>query len=182
MRDVAQLPTPTIPTRTEPMGLSLSVLGLLAAGRWCWSDRVLGAGAVGGPVGSAGMLVATFGPDEVGEPADLALHGLDAVALELPGVAVDLGLRAGQLVLDPGEALLEPRAAPLQDTQADLHVGGGEEREPDVEVVVLPRSGADLRHQPLELLVARGRDLVDDARPTARRRGGRADLGDEVGA
>ena len=151
IREVAQLPTPTIATRTEPIGLPflsassvLRPVAGLAGG--CWRCR--------GCVGAAG---AALGVDQVGEPPHLALDRLDAVPLELRGVPVDLLLGHRQLALDPVEPLLEPGAPALEDPQPDLHVGASEEREPDVEVVVLPRGGTDLGHQPLELARCRPR-------------------------
>ena len=96
-----------------------------------------------------------------------------------PDVLTDLtGL---ELALDAVEPLLEPAAAPFEDAQADLHVGATEEGEADVEVVVLPRSGTDLRHEVLELAVTGIGHLVDDARAT-RDSGDRASgLLDQVG-
>jgi hypothetical protein len=97
--------------------------------------------------------IAALGVDQVREPVDLTLDRLDAVPLELAGVPVDLLLGHRQLALDPVESLLEAGTTALEHAQPDLHVGRGEEGEPDVEVVVLPRGGTDLRHQPLELPV-----------------------------
>ena len=56
-------------------------------------------------------VVAALGVDQLREPADLTLDRLDAVALELHGVAVDLPFWCGslELVLHPVEPLLEPR-------------------------------------------------------------------------
>src|SRR6478672_2352415 len=160
MREVAQLPTPTIATRTEPIGRSfprsLLAESLLVVGRGAgWS----GDGWVGG------VPVAALGVDEVRQPADLPLHRLDAVALELRGVRVDLLLGQRELVLDAVQTLLEAGAAPFEHAQPDLHVGATEEREPDVEVVVLPRGRTHLRHEALELTVTGLGDLVDDPRP-----------------
>src|SRR6478672_9273177 len=163
MREVAQLPTPTIATRTEPIGRSfprsLLAESLLVVGRGAgWS----GDGWVGG------VPVAALGVDEVRQPADLPLYRLDAVALELRGVPVDLLLGQRELVLDAVQTLLEAGTAPFEHAQPDLHVGATEEREPDVEVVVLPRGRTHLRHEALELTVTglgdrgdRGRGLLD---------------------
>src|SRR6478736_4224707 len=162
------------------MGVSFSSSRVVLTGRACWSGWCSWSGwwcwsVMRGGRGRRVSAVAALGPDQVREPPHLALDGLDAVALELGGVAVELGLHAG-------EPLLQPRAATLEDVEPDLHVGGGEEREPDVEVVVLPCGGADLGHQSLEVLVAGRRDLVGDPRAPGRRRGGSRDLGDQVGA
>ena len=124
--------------------------------------------------------LAPLGGDQVGEPAHFALDRLDPVPLKLCGIPVDLGLRALEVGLDPGQSFLEPGTATLEHPEPDLHVGAPEEREPDVEVVVLPRGGTDLRHQALELVVPGVGDLVDDAGP-ARDRGGGRRLLDEVG-
>src|SRR4051812_6721048 len=96
-----------------------------ACDAWCWPGNrsvVRGGPAVraGGPGGEGcrclcGRHVAALGADQVGQPPDLALDGLDAVPLELGGVAVDLGLGALQLALHAREALLQPRATALED-------------------------------------------------------------------
>ena len=168
------MPTPTIATRTEPIGIpSLSDFCLtavrravhfwpLTSGGWTTAARPRSGWPLAG--GAGVVLAAALGVDEVREPPHLALDRLDAVALELHGVAVDLLLGHRQLALDPLEALLETGAPALEDAQPDLHVGAAEEREPDVEVVVLPRRGTDLHHQALELALSGLRELVDDAR------------------
>ena len=158
------------------LGVLLRVTGAGCRGR--------GGGRCGGRVGQAGLLVVTaLGVDQLREPPDLSLDGLHAVPLELHRVAVHLLLGLLQLVLDPVEPLLEPAAPALQDPQPGADVGAAEEREPDVEVVVLPRGRSDVGHQPLELLDAGRGELVDDPLAAARRaRLGRRDvLGDPAG-
>src|SRR5690606_14686313 len=123
-REVAQLPTPTIPTRTEPIGLS----SLLCCG---------GLGGLTGLVGLlrafGGLLAGVLCGDQLGEPAHLPLDGLQAVALELDGVPVDVALGPVDLGLDPVEPLLQPRSPAFEDAQPAREVGAREEREPDVE-------------------------------------------------
>ena len=171
------MPTPTIATRTEPIGIPSSCFCLVAVSSV--ADRSFGRGA-GEPVadGSAGAL----GVDQVGEPAHFALDRLDPVPLQLGGVPVDFLLGHRQLVLHPVEPLLEPGTASLEHPQPDLHVGPAEEGEPDVEVVVLPRGRTDLGHQPLELRGPGVGELVDDARPPGDRRRRRRDLLDQGAA
>src|SRR5690349_3309364 len=149
-----------------------------------WCSDLLDVGRRRGGLALAGALVVTaLGVDELREPADLPLDGLHAVTLELHRVAVHLLLGLLQLVLDPVEPLLETAAPALQDPQPGADVGAAEEREPYVEVVVLPRGRPDVGHQPLELLVAGRGELVDDPLAAARRaRLGRRDvLGDPAG-
>ncbi len=143
-----------------------------------WSAAgVAGGLLVVGAVGAWGICLLVWhtialGVDQLREPLDLAFDRLDTVALELGRVAVDLLLRHRQLGLDPVETLLEAGATALEHAQPDLHVGGREEGETDVEVVVLPRGRTHLRHQPLELASACLGDLIGDARPL-RHRGAR---------
>jgi hypothetical protein len=53
--------------------------------------RVLlgGLGLAGGTDGGTGRAGGALGLDQLGEPPDLALHGLESVLLELEGVAVE---------------------------------------------------------------------------------------------
>ena len=74
-----------------------------------------------------------LGVDQLVEPADLALGGLLAVALQVGGVGVDPLAAAGRGLADRVEPLLEPRAAALEDAQAHVALGAGEEGEADVE-------------------------------------------------
>src|SRR5205085_11481896 len=107
--------------------------------------------------------------DEVGEPPHLALHGLDGVALQLTDVAVGAG--RSPVGAGPVEPLLETRAASLEDPQPHLGVGAGEESEPHVEVLVLPRGGTDVGDLAGEVLRAGRSDLVDDPLPPGDSRG-----------
>src|SRR4051794_39783431 len=79
-------------------------------GRWLFA-RGLGAGVV---------LLAV---DQLGEPADLAVDGVQAVPLQLEGVAVELLLGAAQRVHQPVALPLDRAPATLEDAQP--HVGGG---------------------------------------------------------
>src|SRR5690606_16610337 len=78
----------------------------------------------------------------------------------------------------------QPGAAPFEDPDPGLGVGLREQREPDVEALVLPRGGARRRQGLLQEFLALGRELVDDPRALARegvRRGGlRVDPDDEL--
>src|SRR6188472_3838847 len=126
MRDVAQLPTPTMATRIDPMpDLPSFTACLRRFGRRrhsrCTSGGVFGVARAGGPV-----VRTPFGVDEVGEPADLALHGLDRVTSQLAQVAV---VAAGRVPL-PLQALLEAAATALEDPEADVGAGPREERKP----------------------------------------------------
>src|SRR6478609_3707747 len=116
------------------------------------------------PAGASGTgaAVAALVVDEVVEPADLALDLLEPVALQLEGVLVHADAGAGHGVLDELQALRHPGAPALQDPQPRLGVGLPEEREPEAEVLVLPRGGAGGGQHVLELLLALGRELVDD--------------------
>ena len=123
----------------------------------------------------AGVLALAL--DQLVEPADLALDGLEPVPLQLEGVAVDPLAGAGQRRAEAVEALLEPRPAALEDAQPGGGVGAGEEREVDAEVLVLPGGRAGLGEQLLEVLLALGGEPVDDPRPLAgQRRGGAGGL------
>src|SRR6188472_3410564 len=126
-------------------------------------DRHLRLGAgVGG--------VTPFGVDELAEPAHLALGGLLAVALEGRGVGVDPLTAAGRGLADPLEVLLHARASALEDAQAHLLLGAGEEGEAHVEAVVVPGRGVGAGDEVGEVLLAAGGELVDDAGALAARR------------
>src|SRR3954453_10936092 len=136
-----------------------------AAVRWCglgWCRRP------GRRV--AGLLALAV--DQLGEPAHLAVHGVQAVPLQLQGVAVQLLLGATQRVHQPVPLALDGAPATLQDPQP--HVGGRvpEEGQVDAEatlVVVGLRPG--LADQFGEALLALRGDRVDDlaAAPGQRR-------------
>src|SRR4029079_9943224 len=116
MRDVAQLPTPTMATRIDPMPDLPSFTACLRRfsrrrHSRCTSGGGFGVIRAGGPV-----VRAPFGVDEVGEPADLALHGLDGVASQLAQVAVAAAAR----VPLPLQALLEAAAPALEDPETYL--------------------------------------------------------------
>src|SRR5688500_11535869 len=127
-------------------------------GRWC-----------GGGLGVIRLRpwLAALGGDELGQPAHLALGGVEAVPLELGGVGVEAFAVLGRSRADVGEALLQPAPATLEDAQAHLGLGAREEGEVPVERVVLPRRRARLAHQGLEPLLALSGELVDDPRPAA---------------
>ncbi|KAJ1684603.1 hypothetical protein LUZ63_020358 [Rhynchospora breviuscula] len=114
-------------------------------------------------VGALAVRGLPLGLDEVGEPGELALHRLPAVPLQLGGVPV-LARRRALRLAQPLEALLETGAATLEDPQADVEVGAGEEHEADVEAVVLPRGGPGLGHLRGEVLATGVGDLVAPGR------------------
>ncbi len=122
--------------------------------------------ATGSPVvqdgrGSAGALVG----DELLQPADLALAGVEAVALQFQGVRVEAFGGPAEHVAQAFAPLLDLAAATLEDPQAGRLVGPGEEREVHAEAGVVVRLGAGLGEQLREPFLALGGDLVDD--PTA---------------
>src|SRR3954451_11693302 len=172
-REEAQLPTPTIATRTEPIRLSPRRLHCsLKLDPWldpCLVSRVGRGRRCRRPRIRPGVLlvVPALGVDQLREPPDLPLDGLHAVPLELHGVAVHLPLGALELVLHPVEALLQAAATPFQDAQPRLDVRAAEEREPYVEGVVLPGCRPHVGHQALEPLVTGRGELVDDPLPAA---------------
>jgi hypothetical protein len=107
-------------------------------------------------------LAVTFGGDELVEPSDFAIHGLEPVLLQLQGVAVELLPRAPERSRDLLPALLEAAAPALEDLQADVGVGLSEEREAHAEALVLPCRRAPFGKLILQPLLALGGELVDD--------------------
>ena len=150
---------------------------------YCVSAAGVAAGALLGGVGAVDLsgpcwcwwcrVCVALGVDEVGEPAHLALDGLDRVAAQLAEVAV---VAAGGVALAV-EALLEPRTTALEDAQPDVGAGAREEREPHVEALVLPRVGPVVGDLLGEHLAPGRRDLVGDPL-TQRDGGGVGHLGD----
>ena len=118
--------------------------------------------------------LAALGVDELVEPADLAVHRLQPVPLQLEGVAVDPLPGPRERGPEPFPLLLDGAAAALEDPQARVCGGVPEEREADAEqaaVVVGLRTG--LADQLVEALLALGGDRVDDLAPPAGERPGR---------
>src|SRR5262245_14722082 len=112
----------------------------------------------------------SLGGDQLVQPADFALDRLQAVALQLEGVAVDAlpGPREpGPEGLDP---LFQPAAPALEDPQPDVRRGQAEEGEPDAEPVVLPGGGPGLGKQVLQVLLAVSGQPVDDLGTAAAKR------------
>src|SRR5689334_2876525 len=125
MSDVAQFPTPTMATRTEPIRLpSFPVFRSLR-------DRPGAARDGLRVVGGLRLPVDPFVVDELGQPAHLVLDRLQPVALELERVAVEPLARAGERAAHAVEALLQPTAATLEDAQPVLRADRAEEREVD---------------------------------------------------
>ena len=81
--------------------------------------------------------------DQLVEPAHLALDRLEAVPLQLEGVAVEPLAGASERGAQAVAALLQAAAPPLEDAQPGVRLGAAEEREVHAEVLVLPggRSG-----------------------------------------
>src|SRR5688500_2049689 len=126
-------------TRTEPMeACSLPV-------RWTVQVGACGLGEALRLVGGRPRrgCLAALGLDELGEPPQLALDGLERVRRRLLGVAVDPGAGALQRAAHALPPLLQPRPAALEDAHAHLGVGLAEEGEADPERLVVPgrRSG-----------------------------------------
>src|SRR5690606_34763049 len=88
--------------------------------------------------GDFGGLAGTLICDELLQPADFALTGLQAVARQLEGVRVEALGGAAEHLPQPFPTLLDLAAAPLQDAQPGGPVGAGEEREVHAEPGVLP--------------------------------------------
>ena len=111
---------------------------------------------------------AAFGDDELLEPADLALGALLAVLLEGRGCSRPCARGAAceaSRTLARRSSRRERRPSRMRSRTCGL--GAGEEGEADVEVVVVPGVRAAGRDEVLEVLLAVGRQLVDDARPLA---------------
>lgn len=91
-----------------------------------------------------------------------ALGAVLAVLLEGGGVGVEAPAAAGRALAHPAQVVLGG-AAPLEDAQAHLALGAGEEGEAHVERVVLVGGGVGVRDEGGEVLLAGGGRLVDDA-------------------
>src|SRR4051794_4973490 len=154
--DAAQLPTPTIATRTEP----IAVFSSLVETKGNCSD------VLRRPARSRRDAV-PFGGDQLVEPSHLALHRLEPMLLELHRVAVELLPGATERARDLLSSFLEPGAPALEDLQPDVGVGLREESEAHPEALVLPRRRTTLGELLLQPLLALGGELVDDpAAPT----------------
>ena len=112
----------------------------------------------------------SFRGDQLVQPADFPLDRLQAVPVQLEGVAVQALPGPGQGGADALHPLLEPAAPALQDPQPDVRPGLAEEGEPDTESVVLPGGGPRLGEQVLQPLLAFGGQPVDDLRPASGQR------------
>src|SRR5262249_7683668 len=134
----AQLPTPTMATRTEPM-TGCSLLG----------------GSLCGGVDRSVRVRAALGGDELVEPPHLPLHGFQTVPLQFEGVVVHPFRGAPSGARTEGvRALLQAPTAPFEDAQPNGRVGAAEEREPDAEGVVVPFLGPAGAHQLREVVLA----------------------------
>src|SRR5439155_12405326 len=101
-----------------------------------------------------------FVRDELLQPPNLALAGVEAVALQFQRVRVEAFGGPGEDLAQSFPALLDPAPPAFEDAQPRRLVGAGEEREVHAEpgVVVGLRAGAG--QQLLEALLALGGDLV----------------------
>src|ERR671912_105569 len=133
-------------TRSDPIGCLL-----------VWSAP---GGSGVGTVGTVVRAVVTacagpaLGADELVEPPDLALDGVEPVGVELERVGVEPLAGPLHRAADPLEPLLEPRAPTLEDPQPDGGVGAREEREVHAERLVLPGGRPRLAEQVAEALLA----------------------------
>jgi hypothetical protein len=119
-----------------------------------------------------GSLLASFAVDQLVQPADLALGRLQAVPLQLEGVRVDPLRGPAHRGPEVGQPFLHPGPAALEDAQPGGRIGPAEEREADAERVVLPRRRTGVVHRTREVVLAVGRDRVDDLLPPPVRRPG----------
>src|SRR5688572_19090678 len=119
----------------------------------CIRRRALGIGLLFGP----------FVCDQLVEPPDLALGGVEPQLVQLAGVAVDLLTGTGEGAAQALAAFLDAPSAPLEDAHPRLGRGAGEEREVHAEAVVVPGLGTTVGQQLGEPLLALGGDLVDPA-------------------
>ena len=135
---------------------------------WCVVRVVLSCRSLVVGAGSAAFVL-----DQLGEPADLAVDRLEAVLVQLAGVAVDALARCGPArCFMPSRCLLDPAAATLEDLQPDVRAGLGEERQPRAEALVVEGVGTDVGEQLGEVLLAVGGEPVDPLaapRPAGRR-------------
>src|SRR4051794_39269123 len=140
--------------------------GLLAR----FGRRVRGVlrGRIGGP-GGAALVV-----DELGQPADLAVHRVQAVSLQLEGVAVEAFAGAAERGAQALPLPLDGAPATLEDPQPGVGGGVPEEGQPDAEqAAVVVGLGTGLAHQLVEAFLALGGDRVDHlAAAAGQRRGG----------
>ena len=117
------------------------------------------------PHGPDLLHLALFGFDQVVEPADVALRGVQLVLHERERVAVDPLPVLPQRFLEGRASPFQEGPAPLEQADSRLGLEVPEEREPDREPVVL---GGLLPHPLQELgehLLALGRDAIDVLAP-----------------
>src|SRR3954451_5605237 len=103
----------------------------------------------------------TFVGDELLQPADLTLAGVEAVSLEFQRVGVESFGGAAEYVAQPFPALLDPAPATLEDAQSGRLVGAGEEREVNTEARIVESLRTGTAEQFLEAFLALCGDLVD---------------------
>ena len=128
-------------------------------------------GPVGPGIGArppAACLRPPFLGDQLIQPADIALHGLEPVPLQFERVAVHPLAGARERRPQPFHPVLEAAPPALQDPQPDVCPGLAEEREVDAELVVFPGRRARVDELVLEPLLALGGQPVDDLRPAGR--------------
>src|SRR5690606_2334735 len=103
-----------------------------------------------------------LGGDEPVEPAHLALDLLQPVPLQLERVLVEPFAGAGCGLPDRLQPFGQPGAPAFEDAEAGLGVRLREQREPDVEALVLPGRRAGGGKSGLEVLLAVGSEPVHD--------------------
>src|SRR3954454_8582245 len=117
--------------------------------------------------------VRSFVLDELGQPSDLPVDGLEPMFVQRPGVTVEPLAGARQHAAHPFALLLHPPPATLEDLQPDVRAGLGEERQPRTEAVVVEGIRADRGEQLGKMFLTLSGELVYPlAAPGPHRRGG----------
>jgi hypothetical protein len=98
--------------------------------------------------------------DELGQPSDLSVDGLETVLVQLARVAVEPLPRPRQRAAHAVALLFYAAAAPFQDLQPDVRAGLREEREPCPEAFFVKGIRPDVGEQLREVLLAVGGELV----------------------
>jgi len=85
--------------------------------------------------------------DELGQPADLAVDGLEPVLVQRAGVAVQPFAGAGKRAAHAVALLLDAAAPAFEDLEPDVGARLGEERQPGAEPLVVEGIRTDLTQQ-----------------------------------
>ena len=99
-----------------------------------------------GAVGFGVRALRAFDLDQLGEPADLAVDGLERVLVQLTGVAVE-PLAGPRRAAHAVATFLDLAPPALEHLEPDVGAGLGEEREPGAEALVVEGIGADRGEQ-----------------------------------